>query len=116
MDAMTAPDPADVIEVAAKIIYNNIGARPAARALHDAGLLADPADRDWQMCDQDACEYTTMFKARAERAEAEVARLRATVDRVRALADEWEDDGPGCQLWPAYRQLRAALDGAGEQQ
>lgn len=42
--------------------------RALAHSLAEAGLLADPADRDWQMCDRDACEYTAMFKARAERA------------------------------------------------
>ena len=83
-----AENPADTvieqgrIEAAAKVIRHwYVGASPTpmdlARALHDAGLLADPADRDWQMCDQDACEYTTMFKARAERAEAELEAWRS---------------------------------------
>lgn len=82
------------IEAAAKVIRHwYVGASPTpmdlARALHDAGLLADPADRDWQMCDQDACEYTTMFKARAERAEAEVERLKHQLAETRAEVDAY---------------------------
>lgn len=98
---MTDKTPADaVIEVAAKIIevaakINNIGARPAARALYAAGLLHTAQD-DLDLGD-------------AERIKAERDDLRATVERCEALADEFR-----CQLWPAYRRLRAALDG-GEQ-
>lgn len=87
--------------------------------------LADPADRDecvscngsglypnevpgvgteWLGCPDCDLAEVNHWKSRAERAEAERAEMRATVDRVRALADEWAPFRTH-----AWFQLRAAL-------
>lgn len=168
---MNAENPADVIEQAARALHDQSECgdpygtcistseyyRDEARALHDAGLLADPADRDERDHLRERAELaeldrrTYQFDAKRaiagwERAEAEVARLkadfaklraehtfkcgeldrayeerdelRATVERVRALADEWA--GFGTHTWfrqihvTAAESLRAALDGTGD--
>ena len=79
------------IETAAKIIYNALGARAGARALDDAGMLADPGEPYDQLDNQRNlwAQQCREAEARAERAEAELAELRAAVERVRALRDNW---------------------------
>lgn len=179
---MTAPDPADtVIEQAARrlawAMADADGIHPGdfetdpfddltddaqrdvlafARALHDAGLLADPAGRELRV-ERNRWEEAAQHNfRRAERAEAEVAEVRKlgqeglatldrdlkntqaevirlrvalrratdTVDRVRELSDGWAEGGVGATGQEQHeidaevaiaRELRAALDGAGEQ-
>ena len=108
-----------------------------ARALDDAGLLADPADRDECTCPWVDPKYWTTYygavepgstreydptcpahgelRKRAERAEAEVAELRATVERVRALADRYAaHEAAGIVGYAGLADdLRDALDPAG---
>lgn len=107
----------------------------------------DPADRDepcqWKVAADALADYGEQALARAERAEAERDKLRAdyaalvnsqlltrhgelgtrlvraeaTIDRVRALADEWDErwDRPISEGKPmTTREIRAALDGEGE--
>lgn len=92
---MSAPDPADtVIE---QFIAEGFAFQPASEVplqaqrlrirLHDAGLLADPADRDgttqWQRAN--------IAEVRAERAEAERDELRALI--VEAGLETYAPDG-----------------------
>lgn len=62
-------------------------------------------------------DLAPVLLAEKERAEAEVAELRAMRDRVRALAEAWTSERD--ELHPRWAEagsdLRAALDGAGEQ-
>lgn len=146
---MSAENPADtVIEaVALAIGKHRRGSQEAwdedrrlARALHDAGLLADPADRDvkarliahrnvLRRMDRAEAEVARLndelihvrevaelaekdrrtYHRDALRAEAEVAELRATVERCKALADEWER-ALSDTLRVEIDELRAALD------
>lgn len=74
-------NPADtVIEQAAEVVYktgiyvNKYAASQIAHALHDAGLLADPADRD---------EWLTKFRE----AQAEVGQVRQV---CREVGEQWK--------------------------
>lgn len=186
---MTAENPADTVtEQAASVAIEAFVLSDAehewtipdtVRALHAAGLLADPAERDEikaplvreikRLQDQiaraamkpgqDRQKAVHAYAARAERAEVEVARLkagwcpcvagrpqdckpedwplsdrhglparlrdafaewdelakenaelRATIDQVRQLADEWQPNGIQSPHWAAVR-LRALLRG-----
>ena len=116
---MSAENPADVIEaVALAIGKHRHGSQEAwdedrrlARALHDAGLLADPADRDVKAR---LIAHRNVLR-RMNRAEAEVARLRATVARVLALADRLDSPYSNPSVRYMSTRIREALDGAGEQ-
>ena len=150
---MNAENPADMIEVS-RVIFAEMTKRTSAGwsgtsmsdalaygdALHDAGLLADPADRDVKarlIAHRNVLRR--MDRAEAEVAElehrlaqiemalsdamsAEVADLRATVERVAMLRDRWarmagEAMDADTRKWldAASKSLRAALDGSGQQ-
>lgn len=142
---MTAPDPADVTEQAAKValdaldakwksdreaIVSTMGARAwsgtkapdcrvevweIARALHDAGLLADPADRDNAADQVTTNAVCHLLGERLRRAEAERDLLRAQVARVRELADRLDSPYSNPSVRYMSTRIREALDGAGEQ-
>lgn len=104
-DAMTAPDPADVIEQAAKVLHDMNGCgdpygtcvstseyyRGEARALHDAGLLDDAGqmkalrnvNKVTSVAIHELVAENAELRARAGRAEAEVAELQAELIRAR---------------------------------
>lgn len=143
---MTAPDPADtVIEQAAKVMHatvccpcdpqgcdvSEVAELGYARALHDAGLLADPADRDAikaplvreikRLQDQiaraamepgqDRQKAMHAYAARAERAEAEVARLSMAKVNQRDAETEAANAVSDLATAEAERdELRATVD------
>jgi hypothetical protein len=95
---MSNKNPTDtVIEQAARAIidrypsFDLISAAGIARALHDAGLLADPADRDEEGL-QTRLDISVIaaktFRARAERAETERDELRSQLQSARRQRDE----------------------------
>lgn len=108
---MSAENSADVIEQAAEVVYktgiyvNKYAAGQIARALHDAGLLANPAD---------ICEDKEVHRLYPE-VMSMLNELRTVVSRVEALSDAYDSwtggESPYASSPLQRKQLHEALYG-----